>query len=146
MFTCKMVSKLKVSPFHRVNSPLEAPVTRRRPSGVHCTHARTHTYARTHTHTRQHPKKEASMHIDSNLHRELEVSKVCACRHSNHFQTLCLPLRAAAVRNSSDCLMTIQELMIGPPSKLNCAAQKLGQKWAKIIQCTVAWVDMMCNI
>lgn len=35
-FTCKMVSKLKVSPFHRVNSPLEAPVTRRRPSGVHC--------------------------------------------------------------------------------------------------------------
>lgn len=36
-FTCKMVSKLKVSPFHSVNSPLEAPVTRRRPSGVHCT-------------------------------------------------------------------------------------------------------------
>ncbi|KAI4786857.1 hypothetical protein KUCAC02_036847 [Chaenocephalus aceratus] len=31
-----MVSKLKVSPFHRVNSPLEAPVTSRRPSGVHC--------------------------------------------------------------------------------------------------------------
>lgn len=30
-----MVSKLKVRPFHRVNSPLEAPVTRRRPSGVH---------------------------------------------------------------------------------------------------------------
>lgn len=35
MFTCKMVSKLKVSPFHKVNSPLDAPVTRRRPSGVH---------------------------------------------------------------------------------------------------------------
>lgn len=35
VFTCKMVSKLNVSPFHRVNSPLEAPVTRRRPSGVH---------------------------------------------------------------------------------------------------------------
>lgn len=33
--TCRMVSKLNVSPFHRVNSPLEAPVTRRRPSGVH---------------------------------------------------------------------------------------------------------------
>merc|ERR1740137_97250 len=31
---CRMVSKLKVSPFHRVNSPLEAPVIRRRPSGV----------------------------------------------------------------------------------------------------------------
>lgn len=49
-----MVSKLKVSPFHRVNSPLEAPVTRRRPSGVHWrkqidssniqqTHTHTHT-------------------------------------------------------------------------------------------------------
>lgn len=35
MFTCKMVSKLKVSPFHKVNSPLEAPVTSRLPSGVH---------------------------------------------------------------------------------------------------------------
>lgn len=34
-FTCKMVSKLKVRPFHSVNSPLEAPVTRRLPSGVH---------------------------------------------------------------------------------------------------------------
>jgi len=29
-----MVSKLKVRPFHSVNSPLDAPVTRRRPSGV----------------------------------------------------------------------------------------------------------------
>ena len=34
--TCNIVSKLKVSPFHKVNSPLDAPVTRRRPSGVHC--------------------------------------------------------------------------------------------------------------
>ena len=34
-FTCKIVSKLKVNPFHRVNSPLEAPVINRRPSGVH---------------------------------------------------------------------------------------------------------------
>lgn len=33
--TCNMVSKLKVSPFHKVNSPLEAPVTNRLPSGVH---------------------------------------------------------------------------------------------------------------
>lgn len=32
-----MVSKLKVSPFHKVNSPLEAPVTNRLPSGVHLT-------------------------------------------------------------------------------------------------------------
>ena len=32
--TCRMVSKLKVSPFQRVNSPLEAPVMSRRPSGV----------------------------------------------------------------------------------------------------------------
>lgn len=30
-----MVSKLKVSPFQSVNSPELAPVTRRRPSGVH---------------------------------------------------------------------------------------------------------------
>ena len=30
-----MVSKLKVRPFHKVNSPLDAPVMRRRPSGVH---------------------------------------------------------------------------------------------------------------
>lgn len=29
-----MVSKLKVRPFHNVNSPLEAPVTSRLPSGV----------------------------------------------------------------------------------------------------------------
>ena len=36
LHTCKIVSKLNVSPFHRVNSPLEAPVTSRRPSGVHC--------------------------------------------------------------------------------------------------------------
>ena len=34
-FTCKIVSKLNVNPFHRVNSPLEAPVINRRPSGVH---------------------------------------------------------------------------------------------------------------
>ena len=34
--TCKMVSKLNVKPFHRVNSPLDAPVMRRLPSGVHC--------------------------------------------------------------------------------------------------------------
>lgn len=33
--TCNIVSKLKVSPFHKVNSPLEAPVTNRLPSGVH---------------------------------------------------------------------------------------------------------------
>lgn len=33
--TCKIVSKLNVSPFHRVNSPLDAPVIKRRPSGVH---------------------------------------------------------------------------------------------------------------
>lgn len=32
-----MVSKLKVSPFHKVNSPLEAPVTNLLPSGVHLT-------------------------------------------------------------------------------------------------------------
>lgn len=29
-----MVSKLKVNPFHNVNSPELAPVTKRRPSGV----------------------------------------------------------------------------------------------------------------
>lgn len=33
--TWRMVSKLKVSPFQRVNSPLDAPVINRRPSGVH---------------------------------------------------------------------------------------------------------------
>lgn len=33
--TCKIVSKLNVSPFHSVNSPDDAPVTRRLPSGVH---------------------------------------------------------------------------------------------------------------
>lgn len=33
--TCKIVSKLNVSPFHSVNSPELAPVTSRRPSGVH---------------------------------------------------------------------------------------------------------------
>jgi len=33
-FTCRIVSKLNVSPFHNVNSPLEAPVIRRLPSGV----------------------------------------------------------------------------------------------------------------
>lgn len=32
--TCKMVSKLNVNPFQRVNSPDEAPVTNLRPSGV----------------------------------------------------------------------------------------------------------------
>ena len=31
---CRIVSKLKVSPFQSVNSPLEAPVISRRPSGV----------------------------------------------------------------------------------------------------------------
>lgn len=36
-----MVSKLKVNPFHNVNSPVEAPVTRRRPSGVHFEDQRT---------------------------------------------------------------------------------------------------------
>lgn len=35
LYTCKIVSKLNVSPFHRVNSPLDAPVTSRLPSGVH---------------------------------------------------------------------------------------------------------------
>lgn len=34
-FTCKMVSKLNVSPFQSVNSPELAPVTSRLPSGVH---------------------------------------------------------------------------------------------------------------
>lgn len=33
--TCKIVSKLNVNPFHSVNSPDDAPVTKRRPSGVH---------------------------------------------------------------------------------------------------------------
>lgn len=33
---CNMVSKLKVRPFHSVNSPLVDPVKTRRPSGVHC--------------------------------------------------------------------------------------------------------------
>ena len=33
---CKMVSKLNVSPFQSVNSPLVEPVKTRRPSGVHC--------------------------------------------------------------------------------------------------------------
>ena len=33
-WACKIVSKLKVSPFHRVNSPLEAPVISLLPSGV----------------------------------------------------------------------------------------------------------------
>lgn len=32
---CKMVSKLNVNPFHRVNSPLVEPVSIRRASGVH---------------------------------------------------------------------------------------------------------------
>jgi hypothetical protein len=31
-----MVSKLKVKPFHKVNSPLVDPVSTLRPSGVHC--------------------------------------------------------------------------------------------------------------
>lgn len=31
-----IVSKLKVSPFHNVNSPEVEPVSSRRPSGVHC--------------------------------------------------------------------------------------------------------------
>lgn len=34
---CKMVSKLKVSPFHRVNSPEEDPVSSRRVDGIHLT-------------------------------------------------------------------------------------------------------------
>lgn len=34
VITCKIVSKLKVNPFQRVNSPELAPVTNRRPSGV----------------------------------------------------------------------------------------------------------------
>lgn len=34
--TWRIVSKLKVRPFQRVNSPLEAPVTNLLPSGVHC--------------------------------------------------------------------------------------------------------------
>lgn len=33
--TCRIVSKLNVKPFHNVNSPELAPVTRRLPSGVH---------------------------------------------------------------------------------------------------------------
>lgn len=33
--TCIMVSKLNVAPFQSVNSPLDAPVMRRLPSGVH---------------------------------------------------------------------------------------------------------------
>ena len=33
--TCRIVSKLKVRPFQRVNSPLDVPVTKRRPSVVH---------------------------------------------------------------------------------------------------------------
>src|SRR5690242_16688629 len=36
-WACMMVSKLKPMPFHRVNSPLVEPVSRRRPSGVHLT-------------------------------------------------------------------------------------------------------------
>lgn len=32
--TCRIVSKLKVKPFQRVNSPELAPVTKRLPSGV----------------------------------------------------------------------------------------------------------------
>lgn len=34
-WACKIVSKLNVRPFHNVNSPLDEPVMRRRPSGVH---------------------------------------------------------------------------------------------------------------
>jgi hypothetical protein len=33
---CRIVSKLKVSPFQSVNSPECEPVSTRRPSGVHC--------------------------------------------------------------------------------------------------------------
>ena len=33
--TCIIDSKLKLTPFHNVNSPLAAPVTSRRPSGTH---------------------------------------------------------------------------------------------------------------
>lgn len=35
-FTCRIVSKLKVRPFHSVNSPLVEPVRIRRASGVNC--------------------------------------------------------------------------------------------------------------
>lgn len=35
LLTCKIVSKLNVSPFHNVNSPELAPVTSLLPSGVH---------------------------------------------------------------------------------------------------------------
>jgi hypothetical protein len=35
--TCMIVSKLNAVPFHRVNSPLVEPVSRRLPSGVHFT-------------------------------------------------------------------------------------------------------------
>jgi hypothetical protein len=34
-WACRIVSKLKVVPFQRVNSPVEAPVRIRLPSGVH---------------------------------------------------------------------------------------------------------------
>mmetsp|Transcript_26849 Transcript_26849/g.70498 ORF Transcript_26849/g.70498 Transcript_26849/m.70498 type:complete len:246 (+) Transcript_26849:966-1703(+) len=34
-WACKIVSKLNVSPFHSVNSPVDAPVISLRPSGVH---------------------------------------------------------------------------------------------------------------
>ena len=34
--TCMMDSKLKEMPFHRVNSPLTAPVISLLPSGTHC--------------------------------------------------------------------------------------------------------------
>lgn len=37
LHTCKIVSKLNVKPFHKVNSPELAPVINRRPSGVHAT-------------------------------------------------------------------------------------------------------------
>lgn len=39
-WACKIVSKLNVRPFQRVNSPLVDPVSTRRPSGVHCNHSK----------------------------------------------------------------------------------------------------------
>src|SRR5262249_2720700 len=36
-WACRIVSKLKLLPFHRVNSPEAAPVSSRLPSGVHLT-------------------------------------------------------------------------------------------------------------
>lgn len=64
--TCKMVSKLKVSPFHSVNSPLEAPVTRRRPSGVHCTETHSAIRAAFNTQRTQTPEVKLSLTLITN--------------------------------------------------------------------------------